>query len=153
MISLFPSAVLDSSILTSVLIGLLVTWILQETLGWNFTGIVVPGYLASILVIQPLTGAVVAFEAILTCLVVRAISDGVPRRWLWTPLFGRDRFFLIMAVSVAVRLLFEGGGFGMVLPQLGDEATELHSIGLVLVPLAANALWRTRRVIESTRHP
>ena len=136
----FPSALFDSSILTSVLVGLLVVWALQETLGWNSTGIVVPGYIASVLVLQPTTAMVMVTEAVVVCLIVRAMTHGTPPWWPWTAPFGRDRFFLILAVSVLVRIVFEGGG----LQRIGGTGQDqLHSMGLVIVPLMANALWRT----------
>lgn len=144
MLPIFPSSALDNSILTSVLVGLLVVWVFTETLGWNFTGLVVPGYLASIFVIDPITGAVVSLEAVFTWAVVAVTSDKVPRWWPWNPIFGRDRFLLFLLVSVAVRIALEGGGFALLSDTLGvtlDE--ELHSMGLVVVPLAANSLWRS----------
>ncbi|MCB9760738.1 MAG: poly-gamma-glutamate biosynthesis protein PgsC/CapC [Alphaproteobacteria bacterium] len=143
-LELFPASSLDSSILTSVLVGLLVVWVLQETLGWGFSGLVIPGYLASILVIQPLTGAVVVGEAVLTWAIVEGLSERTPAWWPWAPLFGRDRFFQILLVSVGVRVALEGGGFAALLEGLSlGVSEELHSMGLVLVPLIANALWRS----------
>ncbi len=116
----------------------------QETLGWNFTGLIVPGYLASILVIQPVTGAVVVAEAVVTWLCYTALADKIPRWWPWSPLFGRDRFFGLLLISVGVRVLLEGGGFDWLQENLGIAVqVELHSMSLVVVPLAANAIWRT----------
>lgn len=143
MLPLFPQSSLDSSILTSVLVGLCVVWFFQETFGWNFTGLVVPGYLASVLVIQPATGAVITVEAFLTWWTVLLVSQRVPSWWPWTPLFGRDRFFLFLLVSVALRIALEGGGLEQAAARLGVSIDAgLHSMGLVVVPLAANALWR-----------
>lgn len=152
LLHLFPPSSLDNSILTSVLVGVMVVWFFQETLGWNFTGLVVPGYLGSILVIQPSTGLVILAESIVTWLVFTALSDRIPRWWPWSPLFGRDRFFGILLVSVAVRIVLEGGGFTWI-QQTFDVAvdTELHSMSLVVVPLAANALWRTGFTAALTR--
>ena len=152
MLHLFPPSSLDNSILTSVLLGVMVVWFFQETLGWNFTGLVVPGYLGSILVIQPSTGLVILAEAIVTWLVFTALSDRIPRWWPWSPLFGRDRFFGILLVSVAVRIVLEGGGFSWIQHTFGIAVdTELHSMSLVVVPLAANALWRTGFLAALTR--
>ncbi|MCB9777188.1 MAG: poly-gamma-glutamate biosynthesis protein PgsC/CapC [Alphaproteobacteria bacterium] len=143
MLELFPAAVLDTSILTSVLVGLVVVWALQEWFGWGFTGLVVPGYLASVLAIQPLTAGVMVFEAVATWLVMVALSDAVPRWWPWSPLFGRDRFFLALLASVAVRLAMEGAGFPLLAERFDVRvAAELHSMGLVIVPLLAYAIWR-----------
>lgn len=143
MIELFPTSVLDTSILTAVLVGMLLVWFFQEWLGWGFTGLVVPGYLASVLVIQPLTGVVMVVEGVATWLALVALSDALPRWWPWSPLFGRDRFFLTLLSSVGVRLAMEGAIF----PLLAERyqlriATELHSMGLVVVPLLAYAIWR-----------
>ena len=143
MIEIFPPSALDHSILTSVLVGLLVVWFFQETLGWGFSGLVVPGYLASILVIDPRTGAVVAVEAILTWLIFAGVSELAPHGWPWSRLFGRDRFFGMLVASVGVRLALEGQGFDLLQGALGWRVPGgLHSMGLVVVPLMANALWR-----------
>jgi len=146
LLEIFPASSLDSSIGTPVLLGVVLVWLLQETLGWGLTGLVIPGYLASIMVVQPETGVLITFEAALTYAIVRALSESVPRWWPWAPFFGRDRFFHILMVSVAVRLSLESPG-GLLdiasdslgLPVLGD----LNAMGLVLVPLMANVLWRS----------
>ncbi len=144
MYAIFPASSVDSSILTSVLVGLLVVWALQELLGWNFTGLVVPGYLASILVIQPEAGLVVALEAVICWGAFVLISERATRWLPWTPLFGRDRFLFFLLLSVLVRIVLEAGGFAYLTEQLGLAVDEdLHSMGLVVVPLAANALWRS----------
>ena len=54
-------------------------------------------------------------------------------------LFGRERFFLVVLVSILVRLAVEG----WLLPKTAPHATWAFSIGLVVVPLAANACWKT----------
>lgn len=144
MLELFPTSSLDNSILTSVWVGLMVVWWLHERLGWEFTGLVVPGYLASVFIIQPTTGLVIALEAVVTYLVVYLVSDRGPRWMPWFPLFGRDRFFLVLLASVAVRLVMEGGGVELIVQWTGASvSTDLHSMGLVVVPLAANALSRS----------
>ncbi|MCB9668715.1 MAG: poly-gamma-glutamate biosynthesis protein PgsC/CapC [Alphaproteobacteria bacterium] len=144
MVDLFPTSVLDNSILTSVLLGLLITWIFQETLGWNFTGLVVPGYLASIFAIQPETGAVVVIEAGMTYAFVYWLSDLTPTHWPTSRLFGRDRFFALLLGSVTIRLLVEGIGLDAIAAWLDRPLSPaLHSMGLLVMPLGANALWRT----------
>ncbi len=143
MLALFPPSSLDNSILTSVLVGLLVVWAFHETLGWGLSGLVVPGYLASIFLIEPTTAVVVVAEALTTWAVVTAVSERVPHWWPWTRLFGRDRFLLFLLVSVAMRLVLEGGGYAWLAEATGIKVLRgLHSMGLVLVPLAANAIWR-----------
>lgn len=144
MLALFPPSSLDNSILTSVLVGMLVVWALQETLGWGLSGLVVPGYLATIFLIEPTTGMVVLGEALATWATVTLISDRVPQWWPWARLFGRDRFLLFLLVSVAIRLALEAGGFAWLSRTTGIEVLRaLHSMGLVIVPLAANAIWRS----------
>lgn len=144
MLPLLPHATLETSLYTAVLVGILVVWFFQETFGWGFVGLVVPGYLASVLAVQPLSGAVMIVEAIATWLVYTRISDTVPRWWPWTPLFGRDRFFGILVISVLVRLFMEA----TLLPALAQRLAwlppqQLHSFGLVIVPLLANGIWRS----------
>lgn len=144
MLPIFPSSSLDNSLVTAVLVGLFFVWFFQERLGWGLSGLVVPGYLAAVFAIQPISGAVIWLEAMVTYLLVVALSEAVPRWWPWTTLFGRDRFFLILITSVGVRLALEGAGFEVISRALGSAPSEeLHSMGLVVVPLAANSLWRS----------
>ncbi|MEE2750880.1 MAG: poly-gamma-glutamate biosynthesis protein PgsC/CapC [Myxococcota bacterium] len=117
-------------------------FVLGEFFGWPQSGLVVPGYLAGILVIQPMVAAVIAAEAVLTYLLA-LIAGRILTRFL--PIsrpFGRDRFFLILLCSVIVRLWVESGPAQELIIAAGlSSVGPLHSLGLVLVPLAANALW------------
>ncbi len=127
-----------------MLLGVLLIWILTELYGWPRSGLVVPGYLASVFVIQPWAGLVVLGEAILTYILSVLVARWLPRIAPLDRAFGRNRFFLILLVSVGVRLFVEGGPFLRVLEQWGLPLdTPLNSLGLVLVPLTANAMWRT----------
>jgi len=148
--NLFPASGLDNSLFAAVLLGLLCLYLLNESFGWVFTGLVVPGYLASVFVIQPLAGGVILVEAVATYLVARCVSDWLSPWMPWNRFFGRERFFLILLCSVAVRLLFEAA----LLPALGERlaeegwvapslVTSLFSVGLIVVPLTANMMWRT----------
>lgn len=147
--NVFPSYSLDTSILVAVLIGVLILAFLTETLGWVFVGLVVPGYLASVFVVHPETGATVVVEALVTYGFAVLLSSVASRTGVWSEFFGRDRFFAILLASVLVREVFEIA----VLPRFGvwmdtkygttfalDRT--LHSIGLVLVPLTANGFWK-----------
>ncbi len=147
---LFPASGLDNSLFTAVLLGLLLLFLLTESFGWVFTGLVVPGYLASVIVIQPMAGAVIGLESVFTYLVARTLSDWLGPVVPWNRFFGRERFFLILLVSVAVRLAFESA----LLPAAGASLAEagwaspslvgnLYSVGLIVVPLTANMLWKT----------
>lgn len=148
----FPGGFQDSTVRTPVLVGLLIVWFFQETFGWNFTGLVVPGYLAAVLAVEPVVGAVMLVEALLTWLVATAVMDWMPHSAPLSRPFGRDRFFLMLAASIGVRLLVEGALLEWIGPGLGSEtARTLHSVGLVVVPLAANALWRTGLALGLSR--
>src|SRR5438093_1160971 len=105
-VSLFPDG-LDNSILTAVLIGLYVRFALTEAFGWTFTGLVVPGYLAAVLVLRPLSAAVILVDALVTYVLVRAFSLALSRTQLGTPVFGRDRFIVVVAASIGTRVVIE----------------------------------------------
>lgn len=148
-LALFPSYSLDTSILVAVLIGVVLLALLTETLGWVFVGLVVPGYLASVFVIHPEAGVTIVVEALLTYGLARLLSGALSRTGAWSEFFGRERFFLVVLASVLVRLVSEV----WLLPhvgqwldaELGTSFTldrTLYSIGLVLVPLTANAFWK-----------
>lgn len=146
---LFPRYSLDTSILIAVLVGVLILALLTETLGWVFVGLVVPGYLASVFVIHPEAGATVVIEAYLTYALAAALSAGLSRTGAWSEFFGRDRFFAVVLSSVLVRAVCEAwllprtaGWLDLKLGTSFALDRTLHSIGLVLVPLTANAFWK-----------
>lgn len=141
-LDLFPANGLDKSILTPVLVGVALLTLAAETLGWSYTGLVVPGYLAAIFSTAPITGATVCVESALAYGLARGIGIHLPRVEAWSTFFGRERFFLVIASSMLVRLFSEG----VALPTLARyydfaHASELYSIGLVLIPLVANSAW------------
>jgi hypothetical protein len=139
---LIPSVYVDNSLLTAVLLGVLLLFFLGELFGWPQSGLVVPGYLAGILVVAPEVALVIGVEALLTYLLARAVIWGLPRLLPMDRAFGRDRFFLILVLSILVRIWMEAGpGAGWLGPLHIGSAAPLHSVGLVLVPLTANALW------------
>ncbi len=148
-IDLLPVSGLDLSVLVAVLLGTLVLFYLSEAFGWSFGGLVVPGYLASVLLVSPAAGATVVAEAFLTLAVVVLISDGLALTGLWSRFFGRERFLLIVVVSILVRQSSEIWLWPSILAEqerwLGFtllQPVEAHSVGLVLVPLTANALGK-----------
>jgi len=145
----FPAGGLDQSIVLAVLIGVWVTLLFTETLGWVFVGLVVPGYLASVLVVQPTAAAIIVAEGLATYVLARGLAYGLAPTKVWQPFFGRDRFFLIVVASVLIRQhdqlwllpalsLWLEQQVGAPLPPV----REFYSIGLVLVPLTANLLWK-----------
>src|SRR5690242_19692827 len=108
MVTVFPRSGFDQSVTTPVLIGVLVSWFFTETFGWVFAGLVVPGYLASVFLLDPAGGVIDIAEAMLTYDVARALGEWLPRTGLLSRSFGRERFFLVLIVSVLVRMAVEG---------------------------------------------
>ena len=107
-IPLFPFDSAAITLTTAVWIGVCVTVFFNLRLGWTLSGLVVPGYLTPLLITRPITGLVILLEATITYLIVRAISSGPKNAAYWSNFFGRDRFFLIVVVSVLVRAFFDG---------------------------------------------
>ncbi len=148
-LDIFPGGGFDTSIMTVVFLGLLIAWWLTETFGFVFVGLVVPGYLASVFVISPTSAIVVLVESVATYALVWFCSEFFGRTRVWSIFFGRDRFFAFLLISLFVRLVGElwlwpdiwriwTSALG-VSPHLPGA---LNSVGLVLVPLAANMFWK-----------
>ncbi len=148
---ILPSSYLSHSVITTVWIGILVIGFFNLRFGWVFSGLVVPGYLTPLLLIKPLSVAVIVFEGVVTYLLIYLISEVAGKRGWWTNFFGRDRFFALLLGSVLVRLFFDGLG----LPWLSaytlemydinlDYQDSLHSFGLIIVALIANQLWKPK---------
>ena len=136
---IFPRSGFDQSVMTPVFLGVLVSWFFTETVGWVFAGLVVPGYLAAVLLLEPAAAGVDVFEAVLTYGLARLVAEHLPRIGVTSRVFGRERFFLVVVVSVLVRMAVEGWLF----PRLFPHVSWAFSVGLVIVPLAANACWKT----------
>lgn len=147
---LFPQGALTSSVITTAWIGIFVVAFFNLRLGWVLSGLVVPGYLVPLLLVKPWAAAVVLLEAVVTYLIVWLFSERLSRSGHWGSLFGRDRFFALVLVSIMVRVLFDG----WLLPQLGewlnaqfhlqlDYRNNLHSFGLIIISLIANQFWKS----------
>lgn len=148
MLALFPPG-FESTLLVPVLVGALVMAAFTEWWGWDFVGVVVPGYLCSVLLLEPVAAGVVVVEAVVTLGAVRGLVAILDRARLAYPVFGRDRFYLILVASVLVRIVVEGlllqplaALLERAVPGFGAHRNELFGIGLVLVPLMANRFWR-----------
>jgi hypothetical protein len=148
-IELFPQRMLDGSIHTAILLGVVCLWLMTETLGFVFAGFVVTGYLAAIGIVAPMALVAIAVEAVLTYGVVWTVGRGLGELGWWSRIFGRERFLLFVLVSIPVRLLVEGvaaPGFELILDPLSDvpswRGARFFGIGLVLVPLLANVFWK-----------
>ncbi|MDH3379538.1 MAG: poly-gamma-glutamate biosynthesis protein PgsC/CapC, partial [Gammaproteobacteria bacterium] len=147
---LFPDGSLSSSVITTVWVGVMVVAFFNLRLGWVFSGLVVPGYMVPLLLVKPWSAGIVVVDGIITYFIVRFLSERPAFLPYWCSLFGRDRFFALLLVSVIVRLLLDG----WVLPIMGeyinirfgwniDYRSNLHSFGLIIIALIANQLWKT----------
>ncbi|MDF1881523.1 poly-gamma-glutamate biosynthesis protein PgsC/CapC [Sulfurimonas sp. MAG313] len=146
---LLPSSYLSHSVITTIWIGIWVVAFFNLRYGWVFTGLIVPGYLTPLLLIKPLSVGVIIFESIMTYWVVYMISEFAAKRGWWTNFFGRDRFFMILLMSVVVRLFFDGWSFPWIVLSIENEYgividydDSFHSFGLIIVALIANQLWK-----------
>ncbi len=142
LLAIFPGNGVDRSLHVAVFVGLLFTTFFAEALGWTYAGLVVPGYLATLCAAAPVTAACVVAESVITYLLVALVGRWIPLTGAWSTAFGRERFYLFIVGAVLVRLGMEG----TVLPALAarhhfTHASDLYSIGLVIVPLVANAFW------------
>ncbi|MBF0470984.1 MAG: poly-gamma-glutamate biosynthesis protein PgsC/CapC, partial [Gammaproteobacteria bacterium] len=149
-LAVFPAGSLANSVVTTVWLGVLVVGFFNLRFGWVLSGLVVPGYLAPLLIAKPWAAVAICSEGVVTYLLVWLYSERV-MRWLGLAgFFGRDRFFAMVLVSILVRILFDGWLF----PLLGewvnatfqlqfDYRYNLHSFGLIIVSLIANQFWKS----------
>ena len=86
---LFPTG-LDNSLFPAIFLGVLVTFAAVETLGWTFTGLVVPGYLASVALVAPRAAGLMVVEALVTLAIVRLVADGAAAARVASRFFGRE---------------------------------------------------------------
>jgi gamma-polyglutamate biosynthesis protein CapC len=146
---IFPQGSLDSSVITTVWVGVFVVAFFNLRFGWVLSGLVVPGYLIPLLLIKPWAVLAILIEGITAYYLIWFFSEFLSRYGYWSALFGRDRFFGLILASIATRVAFDG----WLLPILGeslqtvgivfDYRNELHSLGLVVVALMANQFWKS----------
>ena len=146
---IFPIDSASVTLTTTVWIGVVVAVFFNLKLGWNLSALVVPGYLVPLLLSRPTTAGVIFLEAAITYLLARIISDCLRQLPWWSSFFGRDRFFIIVVISVIVRATFDGWllpGLGKyIVTEIGwsfDYRNELQSFGLIIVALIANYFWK-----------
>lgn len=146
---IFPIDSASVTLTTTVWIGVVVAVFFNLKLGWNLSALVVPGYLVPLLLSRPTTAIVIFVEAVVTYLLTRWLSDCLRQLSWWSSFFGRDRFFMIVVVSVIVRATFDGWllpGLGKyIVTEIGwsfDYRNELQSFGLIIVALIANYFWK-----------
>ena len=144
---IFPDGGLASSVVVTVWIGIWVVVFLNLRFGFALSGLVVPGYLVPLLIVKPLSAGVILIEGIVTYFITLALASGAMRRVGASEMFGRDRFFALVLVSILVRVVFDS----WLLPWLGqglvnagidfDYRNNLQSFGLIIVSLIANQMW------------
>lgn len=148
-LTIFPQGALTSSVVTTTWVGIFVVCFFNLRFGWVLSGMIVPGYLVPLLLIKPWSAGVIILEGIITYLIVWLFSEKFSRLGYWSSLFGRDRFFALVVVSIFVRLFFDA----WLLPIVGEWVTDslevnfdyrnnLHSFGLIIVSLIANQFWK-----------
>ncbi|WP_105167050.1 poly-gamma-glutamate biosynthesis protein PgsC/CapC [Pseudoalteromonas sp. T1lg23B] len=145
---LFPSGSgLGQSVITTVWIGIAVVCFFNLRFGFPLTGLVVPGYLVPLLIVSPTSAAVILIEAIVVYWLMRLSAQTLMEKFGYAEMFGRDRFFAIILISILVRVCMDSLFWPAVANELRlwditfEYASELHSLGLVIIALAANVMW------------
>jgi hypothetical protein len=148
-IPIFPDGAAASTVTATVWIGVVFVVWTNLRFGWCMSGLVVPGYLVPLMLVRPTSVAVMLFEAVVTYLLVHGLSEPFRNRAYWSSFFGRDRFFALVVMSVAVRVLCDGYFFPHVGAYVNERYglnfnyhDEMHSVGLVVVALIANYFWK-----------
>lgn len=148
--NLFPESSLAISLITTIWVGLFVICFFNLRLGWNISGLIVPGYLVPLVILKPWSAVAIIIEAVFTYLAVKGFSKLGEKTGAYSELFGRDRFFAILLVSVAARLLFDEAVFPYITSILSVHfdiefmyRDGLYSIGLLIVALTANQFWNS----------
>lgn len=132
-LALFPEAGLSSAVITTVFVGVLVSIFFNLRLGWPLVGLVIPGYLAPLFLAQPRMAAFSVLEGMLGYLFFFILTSLAHRFGVWPNLFGRDRFFAVVLMSIVTRICVDG--FFL------SEAYPFHSVGFILTALMINYYW------------
>jgi len=146
---IFPQGSLSSSVITTVWVGIFVVAFFNLRFGWVLSGLVIPGYLAPLLLLKPWAVVAIFVEGMTAYSMVWVFSQYLSKFGWWSALFGRDRFFGLVLASIITRVVFDAWVLPMVGERLGafgivfDYRNELHSLGLVIVALIANQFWKT----------
>ncbi|RRS08827.1 hypothetical protein EAG18_09870 [Pseudoalteromonas sp. J010] len=147
-LALFPSAGgLGQSVITCVWIGIAVVAFFNLRFGFPLTGLVVPGYLVPLFIVSPTSAWVIIIEAIVVYGLMRFFAKTLVERFGYAEMFGRDRFFAIVLLSILVRVSMDV----LFWPQVAsyflqwditfDYAAQLYSLGLIIIALTANVMW------------
>ncbi|BBN80848.1 hypothetical protein PA25_08330 [Pseudoalteromonas sp. A25] len=145
---LFPNGSgLGQSVITTVWVGIAIVCFFNLRFGFPLTGLVVPGYLVPLLIVSPTSAAVILIEAIVVYWLMRFCAQTLLERFGYAEMFGRDRFFAIILLSIFIRVIMDSLFWPMIANELKlwdisfDYASDLHSLGLVIIALAANVMW------------
>lgn len=147
MLEIFPGNALDSSVITTVWVGLSIVCMLNLRFGMTLSGLVIPGYLVPLLILRPASAIITVIEGLITYAIALLLVRGFFVRAGMGEMFGRDRFFAIVLISVLVRVVSDGWAlpaFGAWLNSVGwsfDYRNNFHSFGLVIISLIANQMW------------
>jgi hypothetical protein len=146
---LFPFDSSSITVTTTVWIGVVITVFFNLRLGWTLSALVIPGYVVPLMIARPSTAVIILIESMITYWFATWVSESNRMHPYWSSVFGRDRFFLIIVLSVLVRSLCDG----WLLPAGGrwlvenmnfdiDYRNDLSSYGLIAVALIANYFWK-----------
>jgi len=147
-LEIFPGP-LAYSVITSVWVGIIIAGMFNTRLGWVLSGLVVNGYIVPLCIVNPWVAVTILVESVVTYAIAYFLSEFLSRKNFWASTFGRDRFFLIVIISVMVRVFFGkialpyiGETYNQLIDLNFDYANNLYSVGLVIVALTANAIWK-----------
>jgi hypothetical protein len=147
-LSIFPTGSgLGQSVITTVWVGIAVVCFLNLRFGFPLTGLVVPGYLVPLLIVSPTSAVVIIIEAFVVYFVMHLSAKTIMERFGYAEMFGRDRFFAIILISILVRVVMDTLFWPSIANVLGswditfDYSTQLYSLGLVIIALTANVMW------------
>ncbi|MBD1581479.1 poly-gamma-glutamate biosynthesis protein PgsC/CapC [Pseudoalteromonas sp. S16_S37] len=145
---LFPTGSgLSQSVITTVWVGIAIVCFFNLRFGFPLTGLVVPGYIVPLLIVSPTSAVVIFIEAIVVYWIMRLSAQLLMEKFGYAEMFGRDRFFAIILISILVRVAMDSMLWPMIANELRlwdisfDYASDLHSLGLVIIALAANVMW------------
>lgn len=107
-LQLFPAGGgLGQSVITTVWIGIAVVCLLNLRFGFPLTGLVVPGYLVPLLIVSPTSAAVILIEAVVVYTIMLFCAKYIMEKFGYAEMFGRDRFFAIILISILVRVIMD----------------------------------------------
>lgn len=147
-LNIFPSGGgLGQSVITTVWVGIGVVCFLNLRFGFPLTGLVVPGYLVPLFIVSPTSAIVILIEAVIVYAVMKLSAKTLMEHFGFAEMFGRDRFFAIILISILVRVTMDTLFWPTIAGVFSqwditfDYASQLYSLGLVIIALTANVMW------------